>query len=156
MASGLLQPTTQVVTFSVAATGAATVTAINGATPTVSTFFALKYAESYYAELIVGTSAGTVDVALQHSTDNGVTFRTLPLKFGQSTVAGSVSALLFKPAIGLSDAAQAITPALTGAAVATNIPFNIKAVRAYATLGTGGATTFTIAFTMQPKGNIVQ
>ena len=42
--SGLISPSTQSVTFSVAATGAATVTAINGATAS-GTSFALKFAE---------------------------------------------------------------------------------------------------------------
>jgi len=157
-ASGLIQNTTQVVTFSVAATGAATITSINGQTPSQTAYFALKFAEGYYAELVVPTSAGTVDVALQHSTDGGLTFRTLPLKFAQSAAASATtsSVLIFKPAIGLSDAAAAPVPALTGAAVSTNVPFNLKYVRAFATLGTGGATVFSIYFTMTPKGNVVQ
>jgi hypothetical protein len=157
-ASGLLIPSTQVVTFSVAATGAATVTSINGQVPASGTSFSLLYGESYYAELVVPTSTGTVDVALQHSTDNGVTFRTLPLKFAQSTAASATTAsvLIFKPAVGLSDAAAAPVPALTGAAVSTNFPFNIKAVRAFATLGTAGATVFSIYFTASQKGNITQ
>ena len=104
------------------------------------------------------TSAGTVDIALQHSTDGGTTYRTLPLKFVQSTAASAttVGVLIFKPAIGINDAASTPVPALTGAAVATNFPFNYKNLRAYATLGTAGATVFTINFTMTPKGNIVQ
>jgi hypothetical protein len=158
MASGLISPSTQVVTFSVAATGAATVTAINGAVPSSGASFSLNFAEGYYAELVVPTSTGTVDVALQHSTDNGATFRTLPLKFAQSAAASTTtsSVLIFKPAIGLSDAAAAPVPALTGAAVATNFPFNYKVLRAFATLGTAGATVFSIAFTMTPKGDIIQ
>lgn len=157
-ASGLLASNSQVVTFSVAATGAATVTLINGTNPASGTSFALKYAEGYTAELLVTTSAGTVDVALQHSTDAGVTFRTLPLKFAQSATASATasSLLIFKPAIGLSDAAVAVTPALTGTAVATNFPFNYKVMRAFATLGTAGATVFSIVFTVTPKGNVVQ
>lgn len=157
-AASILTPTSQVVTFSVAATGAATVTSINGTTPASGTSFALKYAESYTAELLVTTSAGTVDVALQHSTDNGATFRTLPLKFAQSATASATasSLLIFKPAVGLSDAAIAVTPALTGTAVATNFPFNFKTMRAFATLGTAGATVFSIVFTMASKGTVVQ
>ena len=157
-ASGMLSPTTQVVAFSVAATGAATVTTINGATPAVTSSFALNFAEGYYAELVVTTSAGTVDIALQHSTDNGATFRTLPLKFAQSASANATTSyvLIFKPAIGTADAAAAPVPALTGSAVSTNFPFNYKMLRAYATLGTAGATVFTINFTTTAKGNIVQ
>jgi hypothetical protein len=157
-ASGMLQPNSQVVTFSIAATGAATVTSINGSTPASGASFALKYAEGYTAELLVTTSAGTVDVALQHSTDGGTTFRTLPLKFAQSASASATasSLLIFKPAIGLSDAATAVTPALTGTAVATNLPFNYKVLRAFATLGTAGATVFSIIFTVTPKGNVIQ
>ena len=157
-ASSLISPVTQIVTFSVAATGAATVTAINGATPASGASFALPFAEGYYAELVVPTSAGTVDVALQHSIDGGVTFRTIPLKFAQSAAASATatSVLIFKPMIGLSDAAVAPVPALTGAAVATNFPFQYRTLRAFATLGTAGATVFSIAFTMTPKGNVVQ
>lgn len=157
-ASGLIQPTTYNVAFTAAVTGAATVVSVNGAVPAVTSSFQLKFAEGYYAELVVPTSAGTVDVALQHSTDNGVTFRTLPLKFAQSTAASptTASVLIFKPAIGLSDAAAAPVPALTGAAVATNFPFNIKLLRPYVTLGTAGTTNFNIIFTMTQKGNVVQ
>lgn len=153
-ASSLIQPSTQVVSFSVAVTGASTV--LSGGIPNQTGFFQLKHGEGYYAELQVATSTGTVDIALQHSTDGGTTWKTLPLKFTQSAAAGSVSALAFKAAIGLSDAAAAVAPALTGTAAAANIPFNLKMVRAYATLGTPGATTFNIAFNMTPKGSVVQ
>lgn len=157
-ASGMITPSTWVYTFSVAATGAATLTAVNGATPASGASFALPFAEGYYAELVVPTSTGTVDVALQHSIDNGATFRTIPLKFAQSAAASATatSVLIFKPFVGLSDAAAAPVPALTGAAVATNAPFNYRTLRAFATLGTAGATIFSIAFTMTAKGNVVQ
>jgi hypothetical protein len=144
-ASGLLTPTSKVVSQSIAATGAGTA-------------FALPFAEGYYASLLVTTSQGTVDVALQDSPDSGTTWRTLPLKFTQSASSSATTSygLAFKPAIGLSDAAAVATPALTGTAVATNMPFNIKYVRPYVTLGSAGTTVLSITFTMTPKGNVVQ
>jgi len=144
MSTVLLKPTTQNVTQTIAATGAGTA-------------FVLKQAESYYAEVVLTTSAGTVDIALQHSTDSGATWQTLPLKFGQVAAApGNSSPISFKTMAGLSDAATAFTPALTGAAQAANVPFNIAMVRPYVTLGTAGATTFSIRFTMMAKGTTVE
>ena len=155
-ASGLLYPGTQIVNFTANATGAVTITGINGAVPASAAFFALKMAEGYYAELVVTASTGTVDAALQQSTDGGLTFRTLPLKFGQLAGGPGSTVLAFKPMIGLSDPAYAGSPALTGAATAVNVPFNLKFVRLFVTLGTAGATTGQIVFTLNPKGQVVQ
>ncbi len=144
-ASGLITPQSKIVSVSIAATGA-------GST------FSLPYAEGYYASLSVTTSQGNVDVALQDSPDNGTTWRTLPLKFTQSTAASATvtTGLVFKPSIGLSDAAAVVLPVLTGTALATNLPFNVKYVRPYVTLGSAGTTVLSITFTMEPKGNTVQ
>lgn len=157
-ASGYLNSGTQIVNFTAAATGAVTITSINGvAVPAnASGFFSTKFAEGYLAELVLTASTGTVDGALQHSTDGGITFRTLPLKFAQVAAGPGSAMLAFKPMIGLSDIAYAGTPALTGAAVAINIPFQQKAVRLFLTLGTAGTTTGQLILTLNPKGNVLQ
>jgi hypothetical protein len=152
----LLYPTGYVVGFTASATGPVTITTINGAPATNTIFFPLKIAESYFAELVITASTGTVDAVLRHSTDNAATFRALPLKFTQLASGPGTAGLVFKPAVGLSDAASVTTGATTGTAIASNVPFNVRAVQLYVTLGTPGATSGTLTFTMAQKGTSVQ
>ena len=157
MPSSLIQNVSQIVAFTVAATGAVTITSVNGIAPQpgMTQWFVLRFAEGYLAELVLTASAGAVDGVLRHSTDGGVTFRPLPLKFAQLATPGT-AALVFKPVIGLSDAAFVPTGATTGAAVAANFPFNSKFLQLYLTLATPGTTSGQLIFTMTAKGNTVE
>lgn len=100
------------------------------------TGFVLPIADAYEAIVDVGAATGTsptLDVAFQHSPDNGTHWYTFA-KFAQITAAGQRS-LIFSPTVALAQAAseQAITTA--GSAVAINGPIIVSNVRVLATVG---------------------
>jgi hypothetical protein len=109
---------------------AATIATITG------TSFALPIADSYTAILDVGAATGTtptLDVAFQHSPDNGTHWYTFA-KFAQVTALGQRS-LIFTPSVAFSQAASEQAIANTGTAVAINSPIVYSNVRVLATVG---------------------
>lgn len=127
-----------------------TVTA-TGASPS----FVMPIADSYRLLLVTSAASGTtptLDAVLQDSPDGGVTWINLPLKFTQATAAGS-SYIIFKP-IGLSDAASAGSAPGTGAAAASNTPFNARNVRlSYTIAGTTPSFTYILYANMVQRGD---
>jgi hypothetical protein len=98
--------------------------------------FVLPIADSYTAIVDVGTATGTsptLDVAFQHSPDNGTSWYTFA-KFAQITATGQRQ-LVFTPQVAVNQAASEGAIANTGAAVALNTPIVYSAVRVLATVG---------------------
>jgi hypothetical protein len=98
--------------------------------------FQLPIADSYTAILDVGAATGTsptLDVAFQHSPNNGVTWYTFA-KFAQVTAVGQRS-LIFTAQVAMNQAASEQAIANTGAAVAINSPIVYSSVRVLATVG---------------------
>ena len=111
--------------------------ATSATTATITgTSFVLPIADSYTAVVDVGAATGTsptLDVAFQHSPDNGVHWYTFA-KFAQITAAGQRS-LIFTPQVAMNQAASEQAIANTGSAVAINSPVIYSAVRVLATVG---------------------
>jgi hypothetical protein len=98
--------------------------------------FQLQVADAYNFILDVGAATGTtptLDVAFQHSPNNGVTWYTFA-KFAQVTAAGQRS-LVFTPQVSVNQAASEGAIITTGAAVALNAPVVYSNVRILATVG---------------------
>jgi hypothetical protein len=111
--------------------------ATSATTATVTgTTFQLPVSDAYQLILDVGAATGTsptLDVALQHSPNNGVTWYTFA-KFAQVTAAGQRS-LVFTPQVSVNQAASEAAIANTGSAVAQNVPVIYSNVRVLATVG---------------------
>lgn len=98
--------------------------------------FQLPIADAYLCILDTGAATGTsptLDVALQHSPDNGSHWYTFA-KFAQVTAAGQRS-LIFTPQVAVSQAASEAAIANTGSAVAVNLPIIYGNVRILSTVG---------------------
>lgn len=98
--------------------------------------FQLPIADSYTAIVDVGAATGTsptLDVAFQHSPNNGTTWYTFA-KFAQITAVGQRS-LIFTAQVAMNQAASEQAIANTGAAVAINSPIIYSNVRILATVG---------------------
>lgn len=133
MSAGMLQPGYQkLASGTVTATGSSAV-------------FTMPWADAYRLVLVTSAASGTtptLDAVLQDTPDGGTTWVNLPLRFTQSTAAGS-SYIIFKP-IGFSDAASGGVVAATGGSLAANTPIAVKQVRLLYTVG-GTTPSFTYA-----------
>lgn len=137
MARSLVAPV-----FQVYNNGALTAT---GAIGTVAT---LKLAESYLLTIFCSAVAGsgTLDLCAQTSWDNGTTWTNLPLRSAQVTAAGTTY-IRWQPALGFGEAASGGAAALTGGALAANVPHNPAYFRLYGTIG-GTSVTCIITIAM--------
>lgn len=128
MPSSLVNPRVFVPTgFPISVATTATVT---------GTSFTLPIADAYLAVLDVGAATGTsptLDVALQHSPDNGTSWYTVE-KFAQVTATGQRQ-LSFSPNVALAQAATEGAIANTGSAVAANAPIIYSNCRILMTVG---------------------
>ena len=143
-------------------------TILNGSAVTTngtSAAFSLPLAQSYRmtVELLTASSTTTNhSVALYGSSDGGTTYHGLIGLTALTTSGGGISAV-FRPYLGVSDAATVVTPApvlgtadfATNANVLANGPFDPRFLKLRWQTATTGTVTFSVKFDAVPTGDQV-
>lgn len=109
-------------------------------TPTTSNgTFTMPYADTYSLCLNVTTAtAGTMDVGLETSFDNGTTYVKLPLRYTQVATTVGAFWITFKNGLGGNEiATESGLVAATGGSLAKNCVFNPNFMRVTYTIATG-------------------